>query len=69
MKLGTEIRVYPINGIRFMIIDKKEILISIVNNDSFNGLTVYTTNKDFIDSMLEFFSAIWEKSKVISRKV
>jgi HTH-type transcriptional regulator, sugar sensing transcriptional regulator len=65
IKLGSQIRAYPINGIRFMIIDRKEILISIVNNSSFEGLTVYTTNKDFIDSMLEFFGSVWEKGKVI----
>ncbi len=58
IKLGAKVRIYPIKGIRFVIIDGKEILISIINDDSFKGITVYSTHKDFINSMLEFYGAI-----------
>lgn len=68
VNLGSKIKSYPIKGIRFVIIDNKEILVSMVNDEDFNrnGITVYTTNADLINSMQEFFDSIWKKAKIIN---
>lgn len=62
-KLGEEQRQNTLSGLRLKIMDRKEAMISIVDPKTKDRISIYTTNKDFANSMATFFDAIWKKSK------
>lgn len=67
VKLGEELRRNFIPGLRLIVVDNKEAMISIVNEDSKerDRMSIYTTNKNFAKSMTVFFNSIWENSEKI----
>lgn len=65
IRLGEEIRQKELTGLRLKIIDKKEAILSIVDSHTKDRISIYTTNKDFANSMAIFFESLWEKSKPI----
>jgi len=67
VNLGEELRRNLIPGLRLIVIDEKEAMISIVNEDSKerDRMSIYTTNKNFAKSMATFFDSIWENSEKV----
>lgn len=61
--LGEEIRQNELKGLRLKIVDRNEALLSIVDPISKDRISIYTTNKDFANSMAIFFESLWDKSK------
>ncbi|MBU0536289.1 MAG: hypothetical protein KKE20_04950 [Nanoarchaeota archaeon] len=62
---GAEIKQRDLSGLRLKIIDRKEAILSIVDPKTKDRISVYTTNKDFANSMATFFESLWEKSRPI----
>jgi sugar-specific transcriptional regulator TrmB len=63
LKIGAEIRISPLKGFRFVIIDKKEILFSLVHSETLDGITLYSKNKDFINSFVGIFDTFWKEAE------
>ncbi|MCB9358590.1 TrmB family transcriptional regulator [Candidatus Woesearchaeota archaeon] len=68
IKLGEKIKENSIPGLRLIVTDNKEAMISIVNTKSNDRISIYTTNKDFASSLSIFFNSVWDKSKKINLK-
>ena len=68
IKLGEEVRQKTLSGLRLNIIDRKEAIISIVDPQSKNRISIYTSNKDFANSVAIFFESLWDKSDKIQVK-
>lgn len=68
MKLGQEVRQNKLSGLRLIVADNKEAMISIVNPATKDRISIYTTNKEFAHSMGIFFNALWIGSKQIKMK-
>jgi sugar-specific transcriptional regulator TrmB len=70
-KLGEKIRKTYLPGLRLIVADDKEAMISIVNPKSKerDRISIYTTNKEFAKSIAVFFDSIWENSKKIEIKL
>jgi HTH-type transcriptional regulator, sugar sensing transcriptional regulator len=64
-KLGEEVRKNNLPGLRLIVTDNKESMISIVNPKSKDRISIYTTNKEFANSMSIFFSSLWDASKKV----
>lgn len=64
--LGTKIKMFPIWGLRFMIKDREEAMICIVDNKTNDYISVYSKHKDFAESLGDFFDSIWEKGKELT---
>lgn len=65
VELGEEVRKNNLPGLRLIVADDKEAMISIVNPSSNERISIYTTNKDFAKSMSTFFESLWQSSKKI----
>jgi sugar-specific transcriptional regulator TrmB len=69
LRRGQKIRQRELSGLRLHIIDRKEALISIVDDKKTKErISIYTSNKEFANSMAIFFDSLWEKSKPINLK-
>jgi len=67
-KLGEKIKKTYLPGLRLIVTDDKEAMISIVNPKTKDRISIYTTNKEFAKSISVFFNSIWESSKKIDIK-
>ncbi len=65
IKLGQEVRQNKLSGLRLIVADNKEAMISIVNPATKDRISIYTTNKEFANSMSVFFHALWNASKKV----
>ena len=61
--LGAEIKFNILKGLRLSIKDDDEILLSIVDPDSKDRISIYTTNKLFAHSMKQLFNSLWKNRK------
>lgn len=67
IKLGVEVRNYPIKGLRLDLVDEKVCLLSIVDESlPYNRATITIENYVFCKGMKKMFNSLWEKSKPIS---
>jgi sugar-specific transcriptional regulator TrmB len=66
VNLGEEIKKAYLPGLRLIVADDKEAMISIVNPASKDRISIYTTNREFAKSMSTFFNSLWESSRKIS---
>lgn len=64
--LGEEVRLNEFHGLRMIIMDSKEAMISIVDENTGQRISIHTTNEDFSASMASFFDVLWKKSKKFS---
>ncbi|TKJ17904.1 hypothetical protein CEE44_05280 [Candidatus Woesearchaeota archaeon B3_Woes] len=68
VKVGIDIREYPIKGIRFSIIDEKLCFLSIEDQKfSYKTATIIVESEIFSKAMKEFFNGIWEKARVVKK--
>jgi len=65
IEMGEEIRQNVLMGLRLHVVDRKEAIISIVDPNTKDRISIYTSNKDFANSMAIFFDSLWGKSKNI----
>jgi hypothetical protein len=54
-----------LRGLRLQVVDRKEAQITIVDPKTKDRISIYTSNKDFANSMAIFFDSLWEKSENI----
>ncbi len=63
VKVGAKIRKHNLEGLRLAIRDNDEIMLSIVDPETKDRISVYTTNKWFVNSMRKLFNSLWKESK------
>lgn len=60
---GAEFREKELSGLRLVIKDREEMLLSIVEPKTNDRFSIYTNNKEFVSSMAVFFNTLWNSSK------
>ena len=65
LKLGEKMKHCTLMGLRLGVVDRKEAIITIVDPDTKDRISIYTSNKDFANSLAIFFDSLWDKSKTI----
>ncbi len=63
VKLGAKIRKHNLEGLRLAIRDNEEIMLSIVEPETKDRISIYTTNKWFVVSMKKLFNSLWKEGK------
>jgi len=64
VKMGINIRSYPIKGLRLSIIDGKICILTLVDESlSYERTTIRIENPVFCKGMKHLFNALWEKAK------
>ena len=67
IKIGVEIKYYPVDEIRLQIMDNKESRITIINpRDKNDRTTIYFQHSNLSKHLNNYFKAIWAKSKKIN---
>lgn len=61
--LGEEIKFNHLSGLRLIVADNKESMLSIVDPKTKDRISIYSENKDFANSMSIFFKSLWKSSK------
>ena len=61
--LGAQIRKNTFEGLRLSIKDAQEVLLSIVDPETKDRISIYTTNKAFAASMAHLFESLWAQGK------
>ena len=62
-ELGAEIKFNTLKGLRLAIKDNDEVLLSIVDPETKDRISIYTTNKLFAESMKQLFESLWKNGK------
>lgn len=66
IKMGINIRSYPIKGLRLNIVDGKICILTLVDESlSYERATIRIENPVFCKAMKHLFNALWEKAKPI----
>jgi len=63
--LGAEVKFNTLKGLRLAIKDTEEVLLSIVDPETKDRISIYTTNKPFASSMKQLFDSLWKSGKKI----
>ncbi len=63
VKLGAKIKKHNLEGLRLAIRDNEEIMLSIVDPETKDRISIYTTNKWFASSMIKLFNSLWREGK------
>lgn len=67
IKIGINIRSYPIEGLRLNIVDGKICILTLVDESlSYERTTIRIENPVFCKAMKHLFNALWEKAKPIT---
>jgi sugar-specific transcriptional regulator TrmB len=67
LKMGTEVRDYPISGLRLNIVDENTALIAVVDEKlPFNREAILIQNKNFCKGMKKVFNELWKEAKPLS---
>ncbi|MBU4493132.1 MAG: hypothetical protein KKA61_02080 [Nanoarchaeota archaeon] len=67
IKMGINIRSYPIKGLRLNIVDGKICVLTLVDKSlSYERATIRVENPVFCRGMKHLFNALWEKAKPIT---
>ena len=66
IKMGINIKSYPIKGLRLNIVDGKICILTLVDESlSYERTTIRIENPVFCKAMKKLFNALWEKAKPI----
>lgn len=63
VKVGAKIRKHALEGLRLAIKDDEEVLLSIVDPETKDRISIYTTNHWFASSMKHLFDSLWREGK------
>ncbi len=61
--LGAKVKFNTLKGLRLAIKDADEVLLSIVDPETKDRISIYTTNKQFANSMKYLFDSLWKSGK------
>lgn len=59
---GEEFKQYKIEGLRLYIKDREEAILTIVEPNNENRISIYTQNKNFSNSLALFFESLWKNN-------
>jgi len=67
MRLGVEVRNYPVKNLRIHVVDNKYAMITIVNKDNPKDRNIIRINqKESAQTLREMFLSLWERSETVS---